>query len=34
MIRVPAGMLAGRDVRHLPHKLPERPKPTMEELAG
>ena len=27
-----AGMLAGRDVRHLAHKVPERPAATMEEL--
>ncbi len=27
-----AGMLASRDVRRLPHKLPERPKSPMEEL--
>lgn len=26
-----AGMLASREVRHLPHKLPERPTATMEE---
>ncbi len=27
-----AGMLASRDVRHLPHELPGRPRPAMEEL--